>query len=119
MEMAPMLVVVWCLMIAGTAFTQSPLQSSPPRAASESDAVKRGEAWFYQRCSLCHMGRIVKDDTYESMAPSLEGILKDAPSDREQLVRETIQRGMRRMPGFRYNFTSTEFEELIAYLKTL
>jgi mono/diheme cytochrome c family protein len=119
MEMAPMLVVVWCLMIAGTAFTQSPLQSSPPRAVSESDAVKRGEAWFYQRCSLCHMGRIVKDDTYESMAPSLEGILKDAPSDREQLVRETIQRGMRRMPGFRYNFTSTEFEELIAYLKTL
>jgi hypothetical protein len=65
------------------------------------------------------MGRIVKDDTYESMAPSLEGILKDAPSDRENLVRETIQQGMRRMPGFRYNFTPTEFEELIAYLKTL
>ena len=119
MLMAPMLVVVWYLTIAATAFTQSAPQSSPPRAASESDGVKRGEAWFYQRCSLCHMGRIVKDDTYESMAPSLEGILKDAPSDRDQLVRETIQRGMRRMPGFRYNFTSTEFEELIAYLKTL
>ena len=119
MLMAPMLVVVWYLTIAATALSQSPLQSSPPRAASESDAVKRGEAWFYQRCSLCHMGRIVKDDTYESMAPSLEGILKDAPSDREQLVRETIQQGMRRMPGFRYNFTPTEFEELIAYLKTL
>jgi len=119
MLMAPMLVAVWYLTIAATAFTQSPLQSSPPRATSESDAVKRGEAWFYQRCSLCHMGRIVKDDTYESMAPSLEGILKDAPSDREQLVRETIQQGMRRMPGFRYNFTPTEFEELIAYLKTL
>jgi mono/diheme cytochrome c family protein len=119
MLMAPMLVAVWCLTIAATAFTQSPLQSSGPRAASESDAVKRGEAWFYQRCSLCHMGRIVKDDTYESMAPSLEGILKDAPSDREELVRETIQRGSRLMPGFRYNFTPTEFEELIVYLKTL
>jgi len=118
MLMAPML-VVWYLTIAATAFTQSPLQSSPPQAAATGDTVKRGEAWFYQRCSLCHMGRIVKDDTYESMAPSLEGILKDAPSDRENLVRETIQQGMRRMPGFRYNFTPTEFEELIAYLKTL
>jgi mono/diheme cytochrome c family protein len=119
MLMAPMLAAVWCLTIAATASTQSSLQSSPPRAASESDSVKRGEAWFYQRCSLCHMGRIVKDDMYESMAPSLEGILKNAPSDREKLVRETIQQGMRRMPGFRYNFTPTEFEELIAYLKTL
>jgi mono/diheme cytochrome c family protein len=121
MLMAPMLVVVWYLTIAATAFTQSALQSSPPRAASESDGVKRGEAWFYQRCSLCHMGRIVKDETYESMAPSLEGILKDvpSPSDREKLVRETIQRGSRLMPGFRYNFTPTEFEELVAYLKTL
>jgi mono/diheme cytochrome c family protein len=119
MLMAPVLVAVWYLTIAATAATQSPLQSSPPRAASESDAVKHGEAWFYQRCSLCHMGRIVKDDTYESMAPSLEGILKDAPTDREKFVREAIQQGSRRMPGFRYNFTPAEFEELIAYLKTL
>jgi len=119
MLMAPMLVVVWYLTIAATASTQSPLQSSPPRAASESDAVKHGEAWFYQRCSLCHMGRIVKDDTYESMAPSLEGILKNALPDREKLVREAIQRGSRLMPGFRYNFTPAEFEELMAYLKTL
>jgi len=114
---ALMFVTVWWLIVPARASTQS--QSPPPQAAATSDAVKHGEAWFYQRCSLCHMGRIVKDDTYESMAPSLEGILKDAPSDREQLVRETIQQGMRRMPGFRYNFTPTEFEELIAYLKTL
>jgi hypothetical protein len=49
------------------------------------------------------MRRIVKGDTYESMAPSLEGILKDAPPDREQRVREAIQRAPGRMPGFRYN----------------
>ena len=30
-----------------------------------------------------------------------------------------IQRGSLRMPGFRYNFTPAEFEELMAYLKTL
>ena len=79
----------------------------------------RGEAWFYQRCSLCHVGRIVKDDTYEPMGPRLDGVLKEAAPDREKLIREQIQRGSLRMPGFRYNFTPAEFEELMAYLKTL
>ncbi len=114
---ALMVIIAGWLIVPAPASTQP--QSPPPQAAAAGDAVRHGEAWFYQRCSLCHMGRIVKDNTYESMAPSLEGILKDAPSDREKLVREAIQRGTRRMPGFRYNFTPTEFEELIAYLKTL
>lgn len=114
---ALMFITAWWLIVPAKASTQSP--SPPPRAAATGDAVKHGEAWFYQRCSLCHMGRIVKDDTYKPMGPSLEGILKNAPPDREKLVREAIQRGSLRMPGFRYNFTPTEFEELVAYLKTL
>ncbi len=87
--------------------------------AAGGGAAARGEAWFYQRCSLCHMGRIVKDETYEPMAPSLDGLLKDAPPGREKVVREQIQQGSLRMPGFRYNFTPAEFDELMAYLKTL
>ena len=94
-------------------------QSRPPVQAAGSAATARGEAWFYQRCSLCHMGRIVKDETYEPMAPKLDGLLKDAAPDREKLVREQILRGSLRMPGFRYNLTPAEFEELMAYLKTL
>jgi len=94
-------------------------QSRPPAQAAGSGAATRGEAWFYQRCSLCHVGRIVKDDTYEPMGPRLDGVLKEAAPDREKLIREQIQRGSLRMPGFRYNFTRAEFEELMAYLKTL
>ena len=74
--------------IAAAAVHTVAAQSSPPRAASSPTASSRGEAWFYQRCSLCHMGRIVKDDTYEPMAPRLEGVLKDATPEREKLVRE-------------------------------
>ena len=91
-------------------------QSGAPGAAS---AAVRGEAWFYQRCSLCHMGRIVKDDKFEPMAPRLDGVLKNATPEREKGVRQFIQQGSLRMPGFRYNFTPAEFEELMAYLKTL
>jgi mono/diheme cytochrome c family protein len=101
------------LFVAPPASTQAPAPSSPDRAAM------RGEAWFYQRCSLCHMGRIVKDDTYKPMAPALIGVLKNATPQRDAAVREKIQQGSQRMPGFRYNFTPAEFEELLAYLKTL
>ncbi|MBI4886083.1 MAG: cytochrome c [Acidobacteria bacterium] len=94
-------------------------QSPPPKPASTSAAAMRGEAWFYQRCSLCHMGRIVKDDTYAPMGPRLAGVLKNASADREKLIREQIQRGSPRMPGFQHTFTPAEFEELIAYIKTL
>ena len=112
---APVLIAVCCLVVPPAVSTQS----LPPVQAAGSGAATRGEAWFYQRCSLCHMGRIVKDDTYEPMAPSLDGLLKDAPPDREKAVREQIQRGSLRMPGFRYNLTAAEFDELMTYLKTL
>ena len=67
-------------------------------AAGDASAI-RGEAWFFQRCSLCHVGRIVKDNNYEPMAPSLEGLLFEASESREQLIRGQIQRGSLRMPG--------------------
>jgi mono/diheme cytochrome c family protein len=106
------------LVIAAVA-VMVPRDGSPQSAAApaSADAVKRGEAWFYQRCSLCHMGRIVKDDVYEPMAPKLT--LKNATPAREKAVRDQIQRGSPRMPGFQYTFTPAEFEELIAYMKTL
>ena len=87
--------------------------------AADWTQVQRGEAWYYQRCSICHMGRIVKDNTYEPMTPPLTGVLEDTSPEREQFVRAYIQQGSAMMPGFRYSFTEEEFEELMAYLKTL
>jgi len=95
------------------------VSTQAPTTAAGSGAGGRGEAWFYQRCSLCHVGRIVKDDKYEPMAPRLDGVLKSATPEREKAVRGFIQQGSLRMPGFRYNFTPAEFEELMAYLKAL
>ena len=94
-------------------------QSGPPIGTANREATSRGEAWFYQRCALCHMGRIVKDDVYQPMGPRLNGLLKGASPDREKVVREQIQRGSPRMPGFQYTFTPAEFEELMAYIKAL
>ena len=94
-------------------------RSQPAAQAADGASATRGEAWFFQRCSLCHVGRVVKDNNYQPMAPTLDGILRDATAAREELIRGQIQRGSLRMPGFRYNFTAAEFEDLMAYLKTL
>ena len=94
-------------------------QARPAAQASSAGAARRGEAWFYQRCSLCHMGRTVKDDVYQPMGPLLNGVLKGASPDREKAIRAQIQRGSPRMPGFEYTFPPAELEELIAYMKTL
>jgi mono/diheme cytochrome c family protein len=94
-------------------------QTGPAVGTPNKEAVTRGEAWFYQRCSLCHMGRIVKDDVYQPMGPSLTGLLKAASPDKEKQVREQIQRGSPRMPGFQHTFTPDELGELMVYLRTL
>jgi mono/diheme cytochrome c family protein len=112
------------LMLIATAFglvaqQRASMQSRPAVGTENKEPVTRGEAWFYQRCALCHMGRIVKDDVYQPMGPSLNGVLKGATPEREKLVRQQIERGSPRMPGFQHTFTPAEFEELMAYLKTL
>jgi mono/diheme cytochrome c family protein len=108
-------VATFCLVAQQAVSTQS----GPAVGTANKDPFTRGEAWFYQRCALCHMGRIVKDDVYQPMGPRLDGLLKEKSAEREKLVRQQIQRGSPRMPGFQYTFTPAEFEELMAYIKTL
>jgi mono/diheme cytochrome c family protein len=103
----------------------SPISSERPPAAAfmiaqaqPRSAPQRGEVWFYQRCALCHMERIVKDETYMPLGPSLKGLLKDATPSRESDVREFIKMGSLRMPGFRYTLNDQELDELIGFLKT-
>lgn len=79
----------------------------------------KGEGWFQQNCGVCHLGRWRKQGQLQSFAPVLSGVLKDRSPERETAVREYIRRGSANMPGFQNAFTPTEFDELIAYLKTL
>jgi mono/diheme cytochrome c family protein len=78
----------------------------------------RGEGSFQQKCGVCHLGRWRKAGQLQP-ALSLAGVFKDTSPDREAAVREQIQRGSLNMPGFQNTFTPSEFDDLIAYLKTL
>jgi mono/diheme cytochrome c family protein len=88
------------------------------RAVHADTPVFRGEGWFQQNCSVCHVGLWEKQGQGKPPAPNLTGVLKGASPDREATVRAQIQQGSRNMPGFQNTFTSAQFEELITYLKT-
>ena len=79
----------------------------------------RGEGWFQQECGVCHLGRWRKQGQLQAYAPPLTGVLKNANPAREAAVRAFIQTGSQNMPGFRNTFTAAEFDELVAFLKTL
>lgn len=106
----------------------SPQSQQPPRTAvpgfygdidKNAAAMRRGEATFYQRCSLCHLPRIRKPATTPGPAPSLNGILKDVNRDKEGAVRDYIRTGSDKMPAWQYSLKSEQMDDLIAYLKTL
>ena len=89
------------------------------RAVHGDTPAFRGEGWFQQNCSVCHVGLWEKQGQGKPTAPNLAGVLKGASADREAAVRTQIQKGSPNMPGFQNTFTSAQFEELITYLKTL
>ena len=113
------LVGAYVVALSASISAQAPQAAKAAAAAADKDTLKRGETLFYQRCSLCHLGRIIKDDKYQPIGPALAGVLKDASSDREAEIRQFIQMGTLRMPGWKYAFSPKEFDDLIAYVRTL
>lgn len=110
----------------GTVTGQSQTAQSQKHAASAATTPGqhmtaqeiRGEGLFLQRCSLCHLDKTVKP--YKSFGPSLTGRLKGASPAKEKGFRLLISSGVPdKMPGFQYALNPDEFDDLIAYLKTL
>ena len=122
---AILLLVVGLLALVPNIFAQSkPSKPGPPFKPNPglSDQEKRGEHWFLQRCSLCHLAQYTKSAAVSELPvvwKSLEGLFKDAKPDKEKAVREFILKGTPRMPGFQYGLEPAEIDDLIAYLKTL
>ena len=122
MRRTALLLIAALSIVFGTSVTvrsQSTQSQQAQKGAADKETVAKGQAWFYQRCSLCHLGRIIKDEKFNSMGPSLSGVLKDATPGREAEIREFIQKGTLRMPGFQYGLSPRELDEVIAYIKTL
>jgi mono/diheme cytochrome c family protein len=83
------------------------------------EQARRGEGFFLQRCSLCHLPRKLKFGSPPVIGPSLAGQFRDATPDQMKVLRGFILKGGPDMPGFQYGLEPNEVDDLIAYLKTL
>ena len=91
------------------------LQKAVPSVV-EKEMLKRGEAVFNKYCPICHLGR--PDKTRPFVGRNLRGLLKNARPEQETAAREFIRKGSDKMPGFQYNLTPAQIDDLIGYLKT-
>jgi mono/diheme cytochrome c family protein len=85
-----------------------------PSIKTLTSAQAAGKKIFVQKCSVCHLPAL---PSYTAYGPLLD---RNVVSDRgEETVREQIQRGSAKMPGFQYELSSVEIEQIVGYLKAL
>jgi mono/diheme cytochrome c family protein len=78
----------------------------------------RGEGFFLQRCSICHLPRNLKFGSPATVGPVLSGQFKSANPEDLKVLRGYILKGGPGMPGFQYGLEPREVDDLIAFLKT-
>lgn len=89
----------------------------PVAGKPQTDSQKKGEAIFTKNCHLCHIFSNQKEELKILSSTELIGLFKE-PTTTEDGVRQLIQTGIpQRMPSFKYNFSPSEMDDLIAYLK--
>jgi mono/diheme cytochrome c family protein len=107
----------FCSPQAERLFAQSGPAPASPSKLNEQET--RGENFFRQRCSLCHLPRKLKFGSPAVVGPDLTGLFKEASPEKMKLLRGSILKGGPGMPGFQYGLEPKEVDDLIAYLKTL
>ena len=113
------LVLAFVLVLSGTTAAQQAL--SP---ADLTPAEKSGRTLFQTKCAMCHVGQEpgteARDDENAPQArPTLGPVLSQRHANNEAGLREKIQLGSDRMPGYRYTLTDEQIDQVIAFMKTV
>ena len=88
-------------------------QPAPAQQAKLGDTETLGRQVYAQHCGVCHTKPTITAPYY---GPALS---KDNVSAGTEVVREFIQTGTDRMPGFRYSLQPNQIDAVIQYLKTV
>ena len=90
--------------------SQSQNQKAP---ANLTDQQRQGRQILAQACSVCHLPAGPGAKTY---GPALN---KTTLPDDDEAIRQTINEGNTRMPGFQYFLQPAQVDAVIAYLRTV
>jgi mono/diheme cytochrome c family protein len=76
-------------------------------------AQARGRIILTQNCNICHLPQNPGSQTY---GPLLN---KESANGDDNLMKQVIQTGLVKMPGWRYTLNDTQINDVIAYIRTL
>jgi mono/diheme cytochrome c family protein len=76
-------------------------------------AQQRGRIIITQNCNICHLPQNPGSQTY---GPLLN---KASANGDEALMKQVIQTGLVKMPGWRYTLNDGQINDVIAYIKIL
>jgi mono/diheme cytochrome c family protein len=87
-------------------------QESNTKAPELDKTQMLGRRIFQQRCGVCHT---------QPTASPMYGITlnKELVDGNEDMIRDYIRNGSRRMPGFKYGLEPAEIDAIVEYLKTV
>src|SRR6476659_3620173 len=92
-------------LLAACAQTASAQQLTPQQA--------HGRQILTQNCNVCHLPQNPGSATY---GPRLS---KSSVTGDDALMKEVIQNGLVKMPGWKYTLKDTDISDVIAYVRTL
>lgn len=97
--------------VAKRDYDQKQLLSAP----ALSEEAYTGRALWQQKCAYCHDG--VGQPTYKTMGPWMDSdTVKEVGADS---LKEIINAGTGRMPGFQYDLDAKQLNDVIEFLKTV
>lgn len=84
-------------------------QTNPPLTPAQA----RGRIILTQNCNICHLPQSAGSQTY---GPLLN---KSSANGDDNLMKQVIQTGLVKMPGWRYTLNDGQIADVIAYIRTL
>lgn len=113
---------------ASVASAQGPAPAPPPQVTTTaydmskvaapsalSPGELKGKRLFVQRCALCH--DLLGQPAATTVGPWVDGTTVKTRGD--EAIRQKINNGSRRMPGWKYTLDAQQVDSVIAYLKTV
>jgi mono/diheme cytochrome c family protein len=84
-----------------------------PANRSLNETQKLGRRIYQQRCGVCHTAPTIRSGIYGPV------LYKGIVEGNEDTIKQFIQNGSMRMPGFKYGLAPSEVDAIIEYLKTV
>ena len=104
------LILIFLLSVAPATL---PARQSESKIPALTPIQANGRRLFQQRCAVCHTQVTPTNPRYGLT------LYKDLVDGNEDMIREYIRNGSKRMPGFKYGLEPSEIEAIVEFLKTV